>query len=164
MLLFIFGCAGSSCCADFSLFAMSGVGGYAAFRCGMPASHWSGFSYCRARVLGQAGFSSCGSWALECRLNHCGSPAWLPCHVWDLPRAGAAAVSPESADRFFTTEARGKPWITAFFWTACTLGTDFTFLSDWKQKQERDNIAYESQTSVVSWFHWNNYVRSLSRC
>ena len=127
---------------------MSGVGGYAAFRCGMPASHWSGFSSCRAWALGKASFSSCGSWALEGRLNSCGSLAWLPRHVWDLPRAGIEPVSPALADRFFTTESQGKPWLTACFWTACKLRTDFTFLGDWKKKQKRDNIAYESQTSV----------------
>ena len=123
------------------LFAMSGVGGYAAFRCDMPASHWSGFSSCRAWTLGKASFSSCGSWALEGRLNSCGSPAWLPCHGWDLPRAGIEPVSPALADGFFTTESQGKPWLTACFWTACKLRTDFTFLSDWK-KSKREIILH----------------------
>ena len=35
----------------------------------MWASHCSGFSFCGVRVLGLAGFSSCGSRALEHRLN-----------------------------------------------------------------------------------------------
>ena len=44
--------------------------------CGVRASRHSGFSCCRAQALGHAGFSSaapglssCGSWALEHRLN-----------------------------------------------------------------------------------------------
>ena len=36
------------------------------FNCG-------GFSCCRARTLGSAGFSSCGSWAPEHRLSSCGT-------------------------------------------------------------------------------------------
>ena len=50
--------------------------------CGVQASHCSGFSCCGARALGvQAsvveahGLSSCGSQALECRLNSCGTRA-----------------------------------------------------------------------------------------
>ena len=48
----------------------------ATLRCGARASHCGGFSCCGARALGaQAsvvvarGLSSCGSWALECRLS-----------------------------------------------------------------------------------------------
>ena len=44
------------------------------------ASHYGGFSYCRAQALGPAGislwhvgFSSCSSRALERRLNDCGT-------------------------------------------------------------------------------------------
>ena len=32
-----------------------------------------------------AGFSSCGSWALECRLSSCGTQAYLLRDMWDLP-------------------------------------------------------------------------------
>ena len=38
------------------------------------ASDRGGFSCCRTQPLGCSGFSSCGSWALEHRLNSCG--AW----------------------------------------------------------------------------------------
>ena len=31
------------------------------------------------------GFSSCGSWALECRLSSYGARASLLCGMWDLP-------------------------------------------------------------------------------
>ena len=46
---------------------------------GTRASHCSGFSYCCAQALGPLGFSSCGSWVLQHRLNSCGSQA--PWHV-----------------------------------------------------------------------------------
>ena len=46
------------------------------FHCGAQASHCGGFSCCGAQALGMQasvvvahGLSSCGSWALECRLN-----------------------------------------------------------------------------------------------
>ena len=40
--------------------------------CGALASNCGGFSRYRARTLGHEGFSSCGSWALEHRLNSWG--------------------------------------------------------------------------------------------
>ena len=50
--------------------------------CGAQASHCDGFSCCRAQALGTRasvvvahGLSSCGSWALECRLSSCGARA-----------------------------------------------------------------------------------------
>ena len=127
---------------------MSGVGGYAAFCCGMPASHWSGFSCCRAWVFGKASFSSCGSWALECRLNSCGSPVWLLCHMRDLPRAGIEPVSPALADRFFSH------WVTREGLAHCLLldslqAQNRFYIFKWlEKKQKRDNIACENQTSV----------------
>ena len=42
---------------------------------GTRASHCSGFSYCCAQALGPLGFSSCGSWVLQHRLNRCGAQA-----------------------------------------------------------------------------------------
>ena len=36
------------------------------------ASHCSGFPCCQAQALGHMGFSSCGSWTQEHRLNSCG--------------------------------------------------------------------------------------------
>ena len=59
-----------------SLVAVSG--GYSS--CGVRASHCSGFSCCRAQALGARasvvaarGLGSCGSHALERRLNSCGA-------------------------------------------------------------------------------------------
>ena len=57
------------------------------------------------------GLSSCGSWALENRLNSCGTQAWLFYGMWDLPRPGIELVFPALAGRFFTTEPSGSPRI-----------------------------------------------------
>ena len=65
---------------------------------------------CRALHLGHTGFSSCGSQAPEHRLRSCGTGAELLCGMWDLPRPGIKPMSPAPADRFFTTELRGKPF------------------------------------------------------
>ena len=50
--------------------------------CSVRASHCGGFSCCGARALGAwvsvvvaHGLSSCGSWALECRISSCGARA-----------------------------------------------------------------------------------------
>ena len=43
--------------------------------CGVRASHYGGFSYYRSQALGRVGFSSCGSQALEHRLNSRGTRA-----------------------------------------------------------------------------------------
>ena len=83
----------------------------------VQASHCSGFSLqstsCRAR-----GFSSCGSWAVEHRLNSCGPRAQLLLGMWDLPRSGTKRVSPALASRFFTTEPPGKPYDGQFYVSA----------------------------------------------
>ena len=67
----IFGCAGSLLLHRLS----SGCGEWRFLsRCGVQASHCSGFS-CGAQAPGHAGFGSCSSWALEHRLNNCGARA-----------------------------------------------------------------------------------------
>ena len=65
--------------------------------------------FCRAWPLGNEGFSSCGSQALEHRLSTCGAQALLPCSMWDLPRSEIAPMSPALAGGFLTTEPPGKP-------------------------------------------------------
>ena len=55
-----------------------------------------------------AGFSSCGSRALEHRLSSCGAWAYLLCGMWDLPGPGIEPVSPAVAGGFLTTEPTGK--------------------------------------------------------
>ena len=57
----------------------------------------------------RAGFSSCGSWALERRLSSCGTWASLLCDMWDLPGPGLEPMSPALAGRFLTTVPQGKP-------------------------------------------------------
>ena len=67
------GCAGSRLlCGLFSSFREQEE---LVFNCGMQASQCGGVFCCRAWILGCTGFSSCGSWALEHRLNSCGARA-----------------------------------------------------------------------------------------
>ena len=53
-------------------------------------------------------FSSCSSWALEHRLNSCGTWASLLCSMWDLPRSGIKPMSPVWAGGFLTTRVAPK--------------------------------------------------------
>ena len=85
--------------------------------CGTWASHHSGISGCRTRVLGCVGFSSCCMW-----VNSCGSQAHLelcllgsaaPRHVGSS-RIGDEPVSPALACRFLSTGLPGKPLKSAF--------------------------------------------------
>ena len=59
-------------------------------------------------------FSTCGSQALELRLNSCGERAQLLRGMWDPPGPGIKLVSPTLVGRFFTTEPPGKPSKDAF--------------------------------------------------
>ena len=61
----------------------------------------------QASVVAARGLSSCGSSALEHRLNSCDVSAWLLHGMWDLPRSRIEPVLPALA--FFTTEPPGKP-------------------------------------------------------
>ena len=54
-----------------------------------------------------AGFSSCGSRALEHRFSSC-ARALLLHGMWDLPRPGLKPVSPALAGGFLTTAPPGK--------------------------------------------------------
>ena len=88
----------------------------ATLRCGVRASHCSGFSCCGARALGMQAsvvvarrLSSCGLQALERRLSSCGTRAQLLCGMWDLPGPGLEPVSPALAGGFLTTAPPGKP-------------------------------------------------------
>ena len=54
-------------------------------------------------------FSSCSSQALERWLCNCDVGSWLPCDMWDLPRAGIKPVSSSLAGGFLTTVPPGKP-------------------------------------------------------
>ena len=65
------------------------------------ASHCGGFL--QSMGSGCAGFSSCGSWAVERRLSSCGAWAQLLHGTWDLPGPGLKPVSPALAGGFLTT-------------------------------------------------------------
>ena len=63
----------------------------------------------RASVVVARGLSSCGSWALECRLSSCGAWAYLLPGTWDLPGPGLEPMSPALAGGFLITVPPGKP-------------------------------------------------------
>ena len=107
-LLIICGCAGFCCCAGFSLVAQLQQPG-ATLHCSAQASRCCGFSCGRVQTLGCTGFSSCGLWALERRLNSCGAQVQLLRGMWDLPKSGIKLVSPALTGGLFTTEPPGKP-------------------------------------------------------
>ena len=56
---------------------------------------------------GTWGLSSCGSGALEHRLNSCGAQAYLLHSMWDLPEPGIEVMSPVPAGRFISHQ--GSP-------------------------------------------------------
>ena len=63
----------------------------------------------RLHQLWHAGFSSCGSQAIELRLSSCGARAYLLHGMWDLPGPGLELLSPALAGGFLTTVPPGKP-------------------------------------------------------
>ena len=82
-------------------------------------SRCAGFSSCGSRALElrlsscgsralERRLSSCGSRALEHRLSSCGARAWLLRGMWDLPGPGLEPVSPALAGVFLTTVPPGK--------------------------------------------------------
>ena len=98
--LFIFGCVRSSLlCAGFSLVAASG--GCSSLLCEGFSLWW--LLLLRSTGSRRAGFSSCGSGALERRLSSCGARALLLRGMWDLPGPGLEPVSPALAGGFLTT-------------------------------------------------------------
>ena len=125
LFYFIFGCVGSSLlyvgfslvvarggysslwCTGFSLWWLFLLGAWAL---GMGASvvvaH--GLSSCGSWAL-ECRLSSCGSCALECRLSSCGTRALLLCGMWDLPGSGLKPVSPALAGGFLTPVPPRKP-------------------------------------------------------
>ena len=109
--LFIFGCFGSSLLREgFSLVVASG--GYSSLWCAGFSLQW----LLLLLIVGSrhAGFSSCGSQTLECRLSSCGARASLLSGMWDLPGPGLEPVSPALAGGSLTTEPPGKPQLMLF--------------------------------------------------
>ena len=64
----------------------------------------------KLQQLWHAGFSSCGSWALEHRLSSCGARAQLLHGMWGLPGPGLEPMCPALAGGFLTTVPPGKSW------------------------------------------------------
>ena len=93
-------------CFLFFFFILHKASGYSGFfsSCGV----WGLCSSCGAWASHCSGFSSCGPWALGHRLNSLGTWASLLLGMWDL-WSGIKPISPELADRSFTTEPPGKP-------------------------------------------------------
>ena len=84
--------------------------------CAAQASHCSGFSCCRAWVLGMQasvvaarGLSTCGTQAPELRLSNRGFGALLPLGMWNLPKPGVEPMSPALAGGFLTSGPQGSP-------------------------------------------------------
>ena len=87
-----------------SLVAVSG--GYSSLRCTDFSLQW--LLLLQSTGSRHAGFSSCGSWALERRLSYCGAQALLLRGVWDLPGQGIEPVSSALAGGFLTPAPPGK--------------------------------------------------------
>ena len=97
--LFIYFCLallGLPCCTDFFFSSCCDQGLLSS--CGTWASHCSSFSRAhelegiQVSVAAICGLNSCGSQALEHGLSSCGTRAWLPHNMWDLPWPGIEPI------------------------------------------------------------------------
>ena len=104
--LFIVGCVGSSLLRA-GFLQLRRV--EATLRCGARASHCSGFSCCRAWVLGVR-----ASVVKACGLTSCGAQAQLLHDMWDLPGPGIEPMSPALAGGFLTTVPPGRSQVPFF--------------------------------------------------
>ena len=86
--------------------------GYSSLRCTGFSLRWLLLLWSTGSK--RAGFSSCGSWALERRLSSCGARAQLLRGMWDLAGPGLDPVSPALAGGFLTTVPPGKPSCLCF--------------------------------------------------
>ena len=82
-----------------------------------------------------AGFSSCGSRALERRLSSCDARAQLLHGMWDLPGPGLEPVFPALAGRFLTTVPPGKPLCGGFLQTQFKLEWTSSEIINTKEKE-----------------------------
>ena len=86
-------------------------GGYSSLQCAGLSLQWLLLLWSTgawALVVVAHRLSSCGLWALECRLSSCGARAQLLRSMWDLPGPGLEPVSPALAGGFLTTVPPGK--------------------------------------------------------
>ena len=68
----------------------------------------------QASVIAARELSSCSSQAQEHRFSGCGTQAYLPCSMWDLPDPGIEPMSPALAGGYLMTEPARKPPIRFF--------------------------------------------------
>ena len=92
--------------------------GYSSLQC-------AGFSFwwlllLRSTGSRRAGFSSCGTQALERMLSSCGARAQLLRGMWDLPRPGLEPGCPALAGGFLTTAPPGKSLCVILYQFYCT--------------------------------------------
>ena len=92
--------------------------GYSSLRCAGFSLWW--LLLLRSAGSRHAGFSSCGSRALEHRLSSCGARAQLLRDMWDPPRTGLEPVSLVWAGGFFTTAPPGKSLLTDSLSLSCS--------------------------------------------
>ena len=97
--------------AALRLSLVAASGGYSSLHCTGFSLRW--LLLLRSTGFRRAGFSSCASWALECRLSSCGARASLLRGMWDLPGPGLEPVSPALAGGFLTTVPPGE--VPVFF-------------------------------------------------
>ena len=88
-----------------------------------------------------AGFSSCGSRALEHRLSSCGAWASLLHGMWDLPGPGLEPMSPALAGGFLSTVPPGKPQSEDTYLTCKTLPAYCQSITQFKISFQSDKIA-----------------------
>ena len=99
--LFIFGGCVWVFIAAHGLSLVAASGGYSSLRCTDFSLRWLLLLWSTGSRC--AGFSSCGTWALEHRLSSRGTWALLLHGMWDLPGPGLEPVSPALAGSFVTT-------------------------------------------------------------
>ena len=112
--------------------------GYSSWQCEGFSLKW--LLTLHSMALGLTSFSSCSSWALEYKLNSCGTQAELFRVMWNLPKLRIKPVSPALAGGFFTTESPRKPskhFSNRICWSGKTFQRNETFCS-----------------SSVSYCHW----------
>ena len=118
---------GLRCCAGLSPVVARGLRSNYSVR----ASHPGGSSCCRSTGSRGSGFSSCSSWALQYKLNSCGTCAQLLLSMWDLPGPGIEPGSPALVERVLSHWATREAWALLTYTTttlACPLSLCLTRL------------------------------------
>ena len=131
---------------------------------GAKASPCGGLSCCTTQAVGHVGFSSCGTWA------------YLPRGMWDLPWPGIKPMLPALAGGFLTTGPPGKsripesflkhqlacewmdllyyqgPWCWRFHWKGCGFWPCYLLLEHvrgWR----RACVSFPFEFSMSPWKH-----------